>query len=169
MSHRHLSLAALALALGACSAETVDHPLAPTAPSLARQGTELPFHGAVDAMETHQFDVASNRVLIHLVGDGTATHVGRYGLAMDLGLDPATGTAVGQLVLTAADGSTLIATVTGQGTLANGLFSIAETATITGGTGRFAGAAGSFDIERTVVAATLVSSGSFDGNISLGK
>jgi len=169
MSHRHLSLAALALVLGACSPETADRPLAPTAPTLAREGTELPFHGTLDARETHRFDAATNRILIHLMGDGTATHAGRYGLVMDLGLDPATGLAVGQLVLTAADGSTLTATVVGQGTLSNGLFSIAESATITGGTGRFAGATGSFDMERTVVEATLVSWGSFDGTISLGK
>ena len=123
----------------------------------------------LDAVETHRFDAASGRLLIHLEGAGTATHAGRYTLVMDLALNPATGQAVGHLLLTAADGSTLTATVAGHGTLANGLFSIAESATITGGTGRFTGATGRFDIERTVVEATLVSWGSFDGTISFGR
>jgi hypothetical protein len=47
-----------------------------------------------------------------------------------------------------------------------GVLSITEIATITGGTGRFAGATGSFTIERVLTDATGVSSGSFNGTIS---
>jgi len=170
MERRHLSRVALVLALGACSPDTADRPPAPTAPTLARQGTELPFHGTLAAEETGQFDPATNRILIHLQGAGTATHLGQYQLVMNLSLNPPIGTAVGRLVLTAADGSTLTADVTGFAPATpNDVFVIVETATITGGTRRFAGATGRFVIERTITRSTGVSSGAFDGNISLGK
>ena len=170
MRSRPLALASLALALGACSADTTARPLAPTAPSLARQATELPFRGTLEAEESGRFDPATNRILIRLDASGTATHLGRYALVMDLGLNPATGMAVGQLVLTAADGSTLTASVAGFAPATPGdVFLITETATITGGTGRFAGATGRFVIERTITLSTGLSSGGFDGSISLGR
>ncbi|MFL5575151.1 MAG: hypothetical protein ACJ79S_04155 [Gemmatimonadaceae bacterium] len=159
-----------ALALGACSSETAVSPLAPSAPSMARRATALPFHGTLDAVETGQFQPATNRVLVHLEGTGTATHLGRYTLVADFIVNPVAHTVVGTLVLTAADGATLTATATGQATpLPNGIRAAVETATITGGTGRLAGATGSFVIERTLTLATGVSSGSFDGVINLGK
>lgn len=56
---------------------------------------------------------------------------------------------------------------TGQSTLlAPGVLSVAESATITGGTGRFAGATGSFAAERMFFAAQGVTTGSFEGTIS---
>ena len=47
------------------------------------------------------------------------------------------------------------------------LAAIVETDTITGGTGRFAGATGSFTVERLLDQATGISSGSFTGGIVL--
>jgi hypothetical protein len=47
-----------------------------------------------------------------------------------------------------------------------GVFYIEETATITGGTGRFAGASGSFTVERLFDTVAGATSGSFDGSIS---
>jgi hypothetical protein len=41
-----------------------------------------------------------------------------------------------------------------------------ETWTITGGTGRFTGAAGSFTVERSLDQTTGVTTGSFEGTIS---
>lgn len=49
---------------------------------------------------------------------------------------------------------------------APGVLSIRETATITGGTGRFAGATGSFTAERVFNIATSITTGSFEGAIS---
>jgi hypothetical protein len=49
--------------------------------------------------------------------------------------------------------------------LGGGIASIVEAATITGGTGRFDDATGSFTITRVVDQATGISSGSFSGAI----
>jgi hypothetical protein len=69
--------------------------------------------------------------------------------------------------LTGADGDSLFGDLIGRASIANGVATVVETATITGGTGRFAKASGSFTTARTVVQATGISSGSFDGTIDL--
>jgi len=75
----------------------------------------------------------------------------------------------GSYEFTAANGDTLIADVTGQfGPTAENprvLLSV-ETATITGGTGRFADATGTFTIERLFNQVTGLTTGSFEGTIS---
>lgn len=70
---------------------------------------------------------------------------------------------------TAANGDTLTAAFTGQSTptATPTVHAIEERATITGGTGRFASAVGSFTVERVLDLTTLVTSGSFEGTISV--
>jgi hypothetical protein len=83
-------------------------------------------------------------------------------------VNPASGTAIGSYQFTAANGDTLFADFTGQATptATPGVLYIEETAIITGGTGRFAGATGSFTVERwfDTIAGTTI--GSFEGTIS---
>ena len=168
----------LALALAGCT-ESAPDPLAPSAPAVAavsgaaaaaRRATELPFRGTLEARETGQFQPATSTVLVHLVGTGTANHLGRYTLVADFTLTPATSTAVGQITLTAANGDVLTASFTGRSVpTAAGVVAIAETATLTGGTGRFAGATGSFVLTRSLTRATGLSFGSFEGRIGLGR
>jgi hypothetical protein len=71
--------------------------------------------------------------------------------------------------LVAADGSSIFGAGTGQGTptATPGIVSIVETYTITGGTGRFAGAKGNFTVERVINRATLLTSGTISGTILL--
>jgi hypothetical protein len=79
----------------------------------------------------------------------------------------ANGTADGKYEFTAANGDTLTADFKGVATLvAPGILYIEETATITGGTGRFAGATGSFSVERLYDIAAGTTIGSFEGTIS---
>jgi hypothetical protein len=74
--------------------------------------------------------------------------------------------ATGTATFTAANGDTLSASVVGQATrIGPTVLSIVEVYTITGGTGRFADATGSFTLESTVEQTTGVSSGTFSGAI----
>ena len=68
----------------------------------------------------------------------------------------------------AANGDSIFTTIVGQGqpTDTPGVNRIAEINTITGGTGRFAGAVGSFTVERLVNLSTGFTSGSFHGTIT---
>jgi hypothetical protein len=172
-------LLVVALAVVGCSADAGTDPLAPPAPTLsvdaigaaaraAGRATELPFRGVMHAVETGPFSVPSTP-LSRNVGTGTATHLGRFTWYSEFTIDLAAGTGSGVATLTAANGDKVFTTLTGSGVAVEGGFAVVEPHTITGGTGRFAGATGSFVIERSVVLATGTTSGSFDGTISLGK
>jgi hypothetical protein len=80
----------------------------------------------------------------------------------------ANGTATGSDQLIAVNGDSVFTTVAGSSepTATPGVLSITEVDTITGGTGRFAGAQGSFTVERLVNQATGFTSGSFHGTIT---
>jgi hypothetical protein len=128
---------------------------------------QLPFRGSLEATDT---DTVSFPFLsVHLTGTGNATHLGNYTATFDFRVDLRTPTspALGSFSLTGADGDSLFGDLIGRASFANGVATVVETATITGGTGRFAEASGSFTTARTVVQATGISSGSFDGTIDL--
>ena len=83
-------------------------------------------------------------------------------------MNRANGTAIGSYEFTAANGDTVTADFTGQATptATPGVLYIEETATITGGTGRFAGATGSFISERLFDTVAGTTNGSFEGTIA---
>jgi hypothetical protein len=81
----------------------------------------------------------------------------------------ATGAGGGSIVFTAANGDRVTATETGQAVDDGGVADITETATITGGTGRLAGATGILTIQRRLVLATGISRGRLEGTIDLQK
>ena len=126
---------------------------------------ETPFKGTVNAVETGQI-VFPTRFLDRQ-GTGTATYLGKFTEHATLQVDIPTAHATGAATFTAANGDTLTATVDGQGTPTTtpGVSSIVEVYTITGGTGRFSDATGSFTLHRTLNQATGVSSGTFSGAI----
>ena len=68
----------------------------------------------------------------------------------------------------AANGDSIDMTVAGSGepTDTPGIIRITDIQTINGGTGRFAGAQGSFTVERLASAVTFLTSGSFHGTIT---
>ena len=131
-------------------------------------GEPVPFKGRFEAVETHT-PLPPPLVLIDADGTGRATHLGNFTLGIDALLNFKTKAAVGFYEFTAANGDTLTAAFTGQSspTATPGVIRIKENATITGGTGRFAGASGSFVSERLLDTATLASTGSFEGTITL--
>ena len=101
---------------------------------------------------------------------GNATHLGKFALDIPHLVNPAKGTACGTYTFTAANGDMVFADFAGIATptAVPGVLYIVETAKITGGTGRFAGATGSFTTERLYdrIAGTTV--GTFSGAIEFG-
>ena len=129
--------------------------------------TEFLLKGSFDATETQQvvFPIA----YVDATGVGTATHLGlfTYRLAAELYIPTLTASASATLI--AANGDLIFGEGSGQGTPTGtpGIVSIVEMYTITGGTGRFAGATGNFTVERLINRATFASSGTISGTIVL--
>jgi hypothetical protein len=132
---------------------------------------EVAFKGRLEGTFTFVPDPPpSTFASVHLDAAGVATHVGRFTLEsphrVDLSTVPVRG--AGTFALTAANGDRVTGRSEGLGTPTENpdVYTIVETFTVTGGTGRFAGASGSFTSERMVNLATLVTTGSFEGTIS---
>ena len=127
---------------------------------------QVPFKGA---LQGHDFDIAftNSSVTVLTVGTGIGTHLGQFSFTQTVTVDFATGTSTGAASLIAANGDSISTTVTGSGQVIEpGLFSIEDVHTITGGTGRFAGAHGSFTVKRLASGVTFLTSGSFEGTIT---
>ena len=104
---------------------------------------------------------------VSIVGTGNATHLGRFTVEIPHVVNATNRTSTGTYQFTATNGDTVTASFAGQSTLtAPGVLSILETATITGGTGRFADATGRFTVERLFNQVTGLTTGSFEGTIS---
>ena len=126
---------------------------------------DTPFKGTVDAVETGQ--VVFPTRFLDREGTGTATQLGRYTEHVVMVINIPTMSSMGAATFTAANGDTLTASVVGQSTrTAPTVLSIVEAYTITGGTGRFADATGTFTLESTLEQTTGVSSGTFSGAIA---
>lgn len=132
----------------------------------ASASDQVPFRGTMSGTAVAT-PLSPPIVSVLLETSGTASHLGRFTLVAPHTVNQATQTASGTYTLTAADGSTLSATLSGTATMvAPGVLSIAETGTITGGTGRFADATGTFATSRIFDRTTGETHGSFHGRIS---
>jgi hypothetical protein len=145
-------------------------PLSPPAPAaalVADAGHARAFHlsgaGAAVFTSPTTFDFSAS---------GRATLLGAWTNSGTASVDPATGAVSGQATFVAANGDTLKTSI-GGGVLTplpDGTFHGTATFTITGGTGRFAGAAGTLTMDLTqkpVDAAHQTFTFTLDGNISL--
>ena len=134
--------------------------------SPATAGEEVSFRGRLEGDVTRT--VVPPIVLVDIDATGNATQLGQFSLAIPHIVDLATRTATGTYEFVAANGDTLTAEFTGiaMPTATPGVLAIVETATITGGTGRFAGATGGFVCERLFDSLAGTTTGSFEGTIS---
>jgi len=126
---------------------------------------ETPFRGNVQAVETHV--VVFPTLFVNGTGSGNATHLGSFTMTYEGEVNLLTHAATGSIEFIAANGDRVYADFVGQSTPTGtpNVVSIVETATITGGTGRFAGATGTFVVMRTLDQITGSASGFFDGGI----
>lgn len=178
------SLIAVAVLIGGvcfavgCSQST--SPTAPTsAPSLtssvapspvvlqAEAPKQVPFKGTLQGNDTDS-NPSPTSIVVTTDGTGNGTHLGEFSFTQRVTVFFATGTSVGSSHWVAANGDSIDTTVAGSGhpTGTPGEISITDVHTVTGGTGRFAGAQGSFTVERLASAVTFLTSGSFDGSIT---
>jgi len=133
-----------------------------TIPAAAQQ--QVPFKG------TFQGKDAVHPPTITTSGTGIGTHMGEFSLTQDTTLT----TLAGSAHWVAANGDRIDSTFAALpdfSTQPLGFITVTETHKITGGTGRFAGAEGSFILERTHLVAlsadgTHVTFGSFHGTIT---
>jgi len=131
-------------------------------PASAQQ--QVPFTG------TFQEKDAVNPSTITTSGTGIGTHMGVFSLTQDTSLITFTGPAHWVTVNGDSIDSTFVSSADFS-TASLGYITVTEIHTITGGTGRFAGAQGNFVLERTHILAlsddgTHVTFGSFHGTIT---
>jgi hypothetical protein len=127
---------------------------------------QVPFKGV---LQGHDTDTCFSFPLICVATDGTgnSTLLGKFSFTVENTVNILTGTSTGSGHFIAANGDSIDVTIVGSGELiAPDVISITETYTITGGTGRFAGAQGSFTMERLASPVTFMTSGSFGGTIT---
>src|SRR5438270_9635879 len=129
---------------------------------------QVPFGGRLEGDVTVTPITPPLIVAVDISADGNANHLGQFTVSIPHVVNRGTRTAEGSYLFTAANGDTLTADFTGQSSPTDipGVLYIEETATITGGAGRFAGATGSFLSERWFDTVNLTTSGSFEGTIS---
>jgi hypothetical protein len=130
-------------------------------------GDQVPFKGSFEGDVTVT-PLDPPFVMADVEATGEATHLGKFTLEIPHVVNRATRTAVGTYEFTAANGDKVYAEFTGLAspTEVPGVLYIEETAIITGGTGRFAGATGSFTAERLYDTIDGTTIGFFEGTIS---
>jgi hypothetical protein len=149
-------------------------PVSPAGPSTVATGSlslsstsarsVVPFRGSLEGTQTVT-PLEPPLLLVQGQATGTATHLGRFTLQFPHTVNLATASGEGTYTFTAANGDTLEADVTGAAQVGP-ITSIVEDAVITGGTGRFAGATGTFSVRRLFDSSNGTTTGSFEGTIS---
>src|SRR3954464_5186127 len=143
----------------------------------AAASRNVPFKGTLNAVEIDVINPVTHVESLSGNGSGKATHLGRFAVSYRVELDPSI-PQVGTLYyhFVAANGDSLFSTGSAVGEdVGPNMGHVVETHTITGGTGRFAGAGGSFIIDLlitwtwTATGGTGISHGTFKGNIVLAK
>ena len=161
----------------ACSDEVSSSPTSPTSAVFARaqakaqDDAQVPFRGSFTAAD--QGVVVPPHLLVQGTGGGNATHLGRFTMTYSAVADLATPTATGTFDFVAANGDQLHTTFAGVAAVSPDptVVSFTEVLTIVGGSGRFAGATGTFTVRRIAVVGFATgrstSAGSFEGHINL--
>ena len=126
------------------------------------------FNGTLTASETYQeFGNPPILFFVNAGGNATTTTLGQFTIVYTFIVDAATGDAIGGARYIATNGDSIFTSATAVSGPSGDEFVVVERHTITGGTGRFAHAAGSFTVHRTIDESTATSSGSFHGFILL--
>ncbi len=128
-----------------------------------------PLKGTFEAIENAVDPTQFPHFTQNGTGSGNATHLGQYTVTYQIEVDALTFVGIGTAHFVAANGDRLFTSTQGLGTdpALDPVATVVETHTITGGTGRFASATGSFHLERSVDTRTGVTTGMLDGTIEI--
>jgi hypothetical protein len=134
----------------------------------ALAAVEVPFKGDVKADET--YDINYPIMLVNTTGGGTASHLGRFTVTWEFTVNLEDVTGIGSAHFVAANGDSLYttSTATAEVDVTPGVNRVTETHTVTGGTGRFAGASGTFTLVR-LAHVDGTTDGSFEGTIVVAR
>ena len=126
-----------------------------------------PLKGSIQGVEITEVQFPT--LFVDGSASGRATHLGHFTVAYEVEVDLLAHSTTGSSVFTAANGDTLFTDIIGSGTPTENpdVHTVVEVHTLTGGTGRFVGATGSFIRIFSLNLVTGVTSGSFDGTIVL--
>jgi hypothetical protein len=131
---------------------------------------QVPFKGTIQGQDTDIGFTSPGMFLVEANGTGIGTLLGQFSFTLEITINVANGTDTGSGHLVAANGDSVDVTFAGSGeptpTPDGVVFSIMEIYTITSGTGRFAGAQGSFIMERVADPQKFITFGSFHGTIT---
>jgi hypothetical protein len=127
---------------------------------------QVPFKGAMQGTDADS-NFTNTTGSVSTTGTGIGTLLGQFSFTQEVTVNFASSTDTGSAHWIAANGDSIYTTIAGSGEPTDtGLLRITEIHTITGGTGRFAGAQGSFTVERLASPVTFLTSGSFHGTIT---
>jgi hypothetical protein len=129
---------------------------------------QIPFKGAMQGNNVDSPGPSPGTIVVTTTGTGIGTHLGQFSFTQEITANLAAFTDTGSAHWIAANGDSIDTTLTGSAELTDtpGVISISEVHTVSGGTGRFAGAQGSFIVERLSSAVTFLTSGSLHGTIT---
>ena|SRR5205814_3578918 len=130
---------------------------------------QVPFHGVFEGDYTVTPIPGTPTAELVVSASGTGSQVGAFELEIPHLVNFATASATGDYLMTAANGDMVFGTFIGHATPigTDGRYAmLVEEVTITGGTGRFAGATGSFTAVRWIDRVNLQTVGYYDGTIS---
>jgi hypothetical protein len=133
----------------------------------ARGGRELPLRGSIEAIETYSVNFPIMSVTAS--GSGRAAQLGQFSVSYQVEVNLVTLAGIGSAQFVAANGDSIYANGIGQATETEtpGVVNVVENFTITGGTGRFAGASGTITLDRVVDTNTGITSGVISGTLVL--
>ena len=136
----------------------------------AAEAGRIPFNGTIEGSESHPL-FGTPPFMFYVNGGGTltTTQLGQFTVAYMGMVTFASRAGNGGYRIIAANGDTIFTSSWGQATVTADpdVVSVVETNTITGGTGLYEDAKGSFTVNRLANRITGVTSGSFDGSIIL--
>jgi hypothetical protein len=130
---------------------------------------QAPFHGVFEGDYTVTPIPGTPTASLVVSASGHGSQVGAFDLEIPHVVNFATATATGSYLMTAANGDMVFGTFTGHATPigSDGHYAmLVEEVAITGGTGRFAGATGSFTAVRWIDRVNLQTIGYYEGTIS---